>query len=145
MSVPIVIILAGGLAKKLSRGAGWSPRDFYVGTESCLAAISTGLVNLFETARVLKARTHMDALGGVASVPTWNVNPEAVGDKLATLGGLLVLAFVLFLFLLCLGQGKRVDGVTTKEIWVEFVLANLIGLGLLASVILIAQTVESMP
>ena len=46
--VPIVLLFCGAIAKKLVRGTGWVQKDFFLGVELTLAAMSSGLLYFFE-------------------------------------------------------------------------------------------------
>lgn len=47
--VPVILILVAAIGKKLSReGKGWKGEDFYIGPDLCLAAVSAGLLKIFD-------------------------------------------------------------------------------------------------
>src|SRR5205807_678871 len=43
-----VLLLCGAIAKKLVRGTGWEKKDFFLGVELTLAAMSSGMLYIFE-------------------------------------------------------------------------------------------------
>jgi hypothetical protein len=66
VGVPIVFLLCGSVAKKLVRGVGWRRSDFFLGVEASLAAISSGLINIFDLVKVpiAQAESKIAATGG---------------------------------------------------------------------------------
>ena len=53
--VPFLLFLAGGVGKKLVRGGkDWQRKDWYLGVDASLAALSATLINFFELTRLKK-------------------------------------------------------------------------------------------
>jgi hypothetical protein len=46
--IPIAVLFCGAIARKLVRGTTWKRKDFYLGVELTLAALSSGLLYFFE-------------------------------------------------------------------------------------------------
>jgi NADH:ubiquinone oxidoreductase subunit 2 (subunit N) len=46
--IPIALLFCGAIARKLVRGTTWKRKDFYLGVELTLAALSSGLLYFFE-------------------------------------------------------------------------------------------------
>jgi len=52
--IPILLLGIASLGKKVSRTtSGWLAEDFYLGSDLCLAAVSTGLLKIFDLLRQL--------------------------------------------------------------------------------------------
>jgi hypothetical protein len=52
--IPVVLLFLGALGKKLARlETGWLAEDFYLGADLCLAAVSAGLLKIFDLLRHL--------------------------------------------------------------------------------------------
>src|SRR3954449_5424319 len=54
VAIPFILLLCGAFARKLVRGTAWERRDFYLGVEFTLAALSSALVNLFDLAKEMQ-------------------------------------------------------------------------------------------
>jgi hypothetical protein len=88
LGIPIIFLLAGALAKKLVRGGrGWEQADFFLGIEATLAAMSSGLVNIFDLVREATLVSR-----GIDNL------------RLAATGGFLTINFILLLALLSIHQ-----------------------------------------
>src|SRR4051794_31114606 len=85
--VPAILLLAGALAKKLVRASGWMWQDFYLGIEFTLAAMSSGLVYIFDLVKV------------IAKAPGADLK-----DKLSYTALFLCVTFFLFLYVLGVHQ-----------------------------------------
>ncbi|HEY3744257.1 MAG TPA: hypothetical protein VGL53_30650 [Bryobacteraceae bacterium] len=121
--VPAILLLAGALAKKLVRASGWMWQDFYLGIEFTLAALSSGLVYIFDLVKVIATKA-----------------PGAdVRDKLSYTALFLCVTFFLFLYVLGVHQDwEKAPDATPKRIRLGFV-ANFVGGGLLAAFILLIK------
>jgi|SRR5579872_1415715 len=120
LGIPIVLLLAGAIAKKLVRASTWQWKDFYLGVEFTLAAMSSGLVYILDLVKDMST-----AQGSQASL---------VARKLAGTGGFLAVTFFMLLFLLSVHQDW--EGKNNQPVAQRLrlgVLSNLIGSGLLAA------------
>jgi|SRR5947209_174000 len=114
VGVPALLALLGVVGKKLARqGRGWKARDFYLGVEFTLAAVSAALVNIFDLL---------------------NPSRSAPGSRAALLANVTV-AFVgmlLFMFVLSLHRDwESNERHSAKELFWLLGVANAIGLVLL--------------
>lgn len=52
--IPVILVVVASIGKKLVRlERGWKSEDFYLGPDLCLAAVSVGLVKIFDLLRHL--------------------------------------------------------------------------------------------
>jgi hypothetical protein len=86
-AIPILFSLIAAFGKKLARvSTGWLLEDFYLGPDLCLAAISVGLLKIFDLLRHLP-------------VPEAQLANFEYEVGMATL--LIVVSFLLFIFVVC--------------------------------------------
>jgi hypothetical protein len=112
---PLLIAVAGAMGKILVRGSGISKRDFYLGQDLTLAAISAGLVNVLDIAK--------DAQPG-----------KNEGFRLLFTGSYVGLTFFFFIVVMVLHQvWERRDNAEYHKrqvFWLGFA-SNILGLFLL--------------
>jgi hypothetical protein len=120
LTIPVVFIFLGAIAKKLVRAKPWERRDFYLGIELMLTAMSSGFIRLFELGQ--------------------NWTPTSQIDVISTTSFLFA-AFALFFVVIVLHQMLESRGIKrrTQIIWL-CIISNLIGGGLLATFILLRGT-----
>ncbi len=102
--IPFIIILVGGIAKKLARGTGWERKDFFFGIELSLSSISGGLTVLFDS----------------------SIN----ANKAQNTGLFIAICFGFFIYVLSLHQEHEGTTPQREYGWLTF-FANLIGIGLM--------------
>lgn len=102
--IPLILILIGSIAKKLTRGRGWERQDFYFGIELSLSAISGALTLLFDS--------------------------SAASSKGLWIGLFLAIAFVAFLFILACHQDNQHTTPQREILWLV-VISNIIGVTLM--------------
>jgi hypothetical protein len=96
--IPLLLLGVAALGKKVARTKeGWLWEDFYLGPDLCLAAVSTGLLKIFDLLRHLP-------------VPTGDTNNFAYDVGLCAL--LIVITFTSFIYVLtehreCSGETPR--------------------------------------
>jgi len=129
--VPLLLLGAGALAKKLVRGTTWERTDFYLGLEATLAALSSGLIHLFELA------------APAAAVPqTGQVTQESTSGLVLTISFVAV-AFFCLLWVMSTHQDWEKSTVPRgKQILRLGVLANCVGLGLIAAYVIMIKGVH---
>ena len=122
LGIPLILIVCGALAKKLVRGSAWQKSDFFLGVELSLAAMASGLVYIFDLAKL-------------ANAPPPNLNH--VDNKMVATATFLAFCFFLLLVVLTVHQDweKRTQNPTGQFFWLGIV-TNLIGAGLLAAFVL---------
>lgn len=122
--IPLILILSGGLAKKIVRGTSFQARDFFLGVELALATLGACLTNFFD---LTKAAT---AASGTAA-------PGMTGN--ATF-----LAFSFFLLLIILATHQEWEAKTQNPkgqlFWLGF-FSNTVGAGLMIAFILMVKGV----
>lgn len=127
--VPTLLFLAGGFGKKLVRGSrDWHRKDWYLGIDATLAAMSAALINIFEIARLKKI------------VP----NDSGLYDKQQVATAVFIaISFFMFLYVLSVHQNweSKSRNARAQKFWL-LGLANLIGLGLMFVFVLIVKGVE---
>ena len=125
IAVPLILILSGGFAKKLVRGATFQWKDFYLGVETTLAALGASLTNFFDLRK-------LDKNGHV------NVDPSSL-TKNATF--LAVSFFTLLIILTVHQEWEGRSQSPRKQIFWLGVFANLIGAGLMIAFTLFVKGV----
>lgn len=124
IGVPVILLLAGSLAKKLTRGPGWKQEDFYLGVEFTLAALSSSLMYVVD-------------LGGA---PPPHPAPDV--SKLVSAGVFSIVTFVLLLVVLSFHQDWEVaERRGRSQFWILVVFCNFVGFGLLAAFTLMIKGV----
>lgn len=130
--VPLLLFLAGGFGKKLVRGGkDWHRKDWYLGVDAALAAISAALIYIFDITRLIGLAKPSDPL-----LPSYN-------HRLLATGVFLALSFFLFLYVLGVHQNWESNDANAKgqRFWLIGV-SNLIGLGLMFLFVLAVKGVE---
>ena len=115
--IPIALIFLGAVAKKLVRAKPWARRDFYFGVELSIAALSSGLIRIFELAQNLTSNSQVPLISTTLFI-------------LATL--------FLFFVVLVLHQmlKSRRNKRRAQIIWL-CIISNLIGGGLIATFVIL--------
>ena len=127
--VPALLFLAGGFGKKLvRRGTDWHRKDWYLGVDAALAAMSAALINIFEISRSKKLLP--------AQASQYDAQQTATAVFLAV-------SFFLLLYVLGVHQNweSRDDNPTGQRFWL-LVVSNFIGLGLMFLFVLVVKGVE---
>lgn len=110
---PVFIALAGALGKILIRGSGIAKKDFYLGQDLTLAAISVALVNVFDMAKDVQP-------------------PPDQGLKLFLTAGYAFVTFFLFICIMVLHQiWEKRDNQPSRQVFWLGIVSNVIGLVLL--------------
>lgn len=125
VGIPLVLILIGATAKKLVRGTGWQRQDFFLGMELALAAVSSALMHMYETALVMKrslAASQQDVTVAVSFIA-------------------FSLLFLMVIMTMHQDQQRRRRSRRSQWLWLGIV-ANLIGVGLLASFMILVKGVQ---
>ena len=127
--VPALLFLAGGIGKKLIRGGkNWDRRDWYLGVDAALAAISAALINIFEASRLKRL------------IP---IQGELYEKQQTASAVFIAISFFMFLYLLALHQDWESPVTDTKaQKWSHLLLSNFIGLGMMFGFILLVKGVE---
>jgi uncharacterized membrane protein len=127
--VPALLFFAGGLGKKLIRGGkNWDRRDWYLGVDAALAAMSAALINILE---VFRQKRLVPSSGDL-------FERQQVASTV-----FIALSFFVFLCLLALHQNLESQDTNAKaQKWGLLLLSNGIGLGLMFGFILGVKGVE---
>jgi hypothetical protein len=124
--VPIIFILVGAIGRKLVRGTDWERRDFYLGVELCLAALSSNILFLIELLRASAMTT---------------ATPDYKGEVSAAL--FLVVVFSIYMWLLSLHQDWESKGDRpTAQMCRLMLLSNALGGGLFAAFVFLIKGVR---
>jgi len=115
--IPTALIFCGAVAKKLVSAKPWSRRDFYFGVELSLAALSSGLIRIFEISQ--------------------NLTPSSQVPLISTTL-FIVATLLLFFFVLVLHQQweSKKNKRRSQIIWL-CIISNLIGGGLIATFVIL--------
>lgn len=121
LGIPIVLLLAGSLAKKLTRGSGWRREDFYLGVEFTLAALSSSLMYIVDLGSATRDRA-VDVA------------------KFASAGVFSIFTFVLLLIVLSFHQDWTLPERRGRaQLMVLVIFCNFLGFGVLAAFILMVK------
>ncbi len=124
--IPLVLLFCGAIAKKLVRGTSWKRRDFFLGVELTLAALSSGLLYFFELVKFTDT--------GITGSPDPN--------KVATTAVFVALCFGLLLWVLSTHQDWEKQPATTKGQFSRLVVfSNGVGAGLICAFALLVKGV----
>jgi len=129
--IPIVLLLAGAFGKKLVRGSPWIRKDFYLGVEFTMAALSSAFVYIFDMVKL---------------IPLTNLTAEqqqVLHKGLISNGVFIVISFILLLVVLSIHQDCENNKSKPKEqfLILGFV-SNFIGLGLIAGFIITVKGIK---
>jgi hypothetical protein len=123
VGVPLVFLFIGALAKKIVRATTWELKDWFLGVESTLAAMASGLINIFD---LVKAPTSL----------------AQNGLKLAATGGFLTINMMLLFVVLGVHQDWENKPAGKAQAWWLGVFSNVVGLSLMVSFILVIKGVD---
>ena len=125
IAIPTILLITGAFAKKLVRGSNWHRSDFYLGVEFSLAALSAGLIYLFDI-----ANNHT------------NLAPMEP-KKIIIATAYLAVTFFLLLWILSTHQDWEKKEKNPKgQIFRLCILSNLLGCGLLVSFVIVVKGVK---
>lgn len=127
IGIPLILLLCGALAKKLVRGGGWKPTDFFLGVELALAALGSAMVYFYDLQKLN---------------PTSAPNSVPIADKMGATASFLAIAFFLLLWILSTHQDW--EGRTTNQkgqiIWLGLI-SNGVGIALFAGFVMLVKGV----
>jgi hypothetical protein len=129
VGVPLLLILMGAIARKLVRGTRWVRQDFYLGIDLALAALSSGLIYLYEIVQLMRQ-----------GPPP----PGSPGYEHALLAatGFIIVSLVALMLMLGLHQDEERAGLKPIRQFLSLgVLGNAASGGLLAMFILLVKGV----
>ena len=120
VSIPLILICSGALAKKLVRGSRWIPSDFFLGVELSLAAMGSSLIFIFDLASTS--------------------NANVIQNKAVVSGLFTIACFFLLFLVMAVHQDweKRPQKLHGQIIWLGG-LCNFIGIALLAGFVLFVK------
>ena len=126
IGIPILLICCGAVARKLVRGSNWQFDDFYLGVELALAAMASALVYLYDLSKIKRISAEV----------------TNISDKLSATAVFLALCFFLLLWILSTHQDweKRSQNRGGQFLMLG-IIANLIGVGLIAIFVLLIKGV----
>jgi hypothetical protein len=128
ISIPIVFLVSGALAKKIVRRNGWERSDFFLGVEFTLAAMSSQLIYIFDLVDL--------GTGG-----SFTISHDLM-KKFAATGIFLAFTFLILLFVLGMHQEweRRNNNPRGQIFWLGIV-TNLLGAGLLVAFVLLVKAI----
>jgi len=130
IGMPLLLVLLGAVAKKLVRGTGWIRQDFFLGIDLALAALSSGLIYLYELLR----RMGRDPAG------TQDGYEYAL---LSAMGFIIVAILVLFLTLTLHRDEERNGARPVRQFLLPGVVSNLSAGGLLTIFVVLVKGVTA--
>jgi len=126
LAVPLILLFCGAFAKKLVRGTAWERKDFFLGVELTLAAMSSGMLYFFE----LVQPAH-------AAAPT----PPSADKVIATAVFVVVCFFLLLLVLSTHQDWEKLPANTKGQFGRLAIMSNSIGIVLICSFALLVKGV----
>lgn len=124
--IPLALLFCGAIAKKLVRGTSWERKDFFLGVELTLAALSSGLLYFFELVKITE--------NGISGTP----DPQ----KVVSTAVFVALCFGLLLWVLSTHQDWERQPTTTKGQFSRLVIfSNGVGAGLICAFALLVKGV----
>jgi ABC-type Fe3+-siderophore transport system permease subunit len=133
--VPTILLFAGMLAKKLVRGKGWEPNDFYLGVELTLGALTSALLQIFDIIKEYQRLAQVAIKAGHQDPP---VTQDALVGVIS-IAGFVVVTFVLFLLVLTFHQDWEHEPDSGKKRWILGVLCNILGFALMFAFLLLIK------
>lgn len=126
IGIPVILLLAGSFAKKLVRGPGWEAKDFFLGIESTLAAMTSALIFIFDIVKEISIIK--------------NPNSIIVTTKLSSSAGFIAICFLLLMWVMATHQNweYRSDNPKLRIFWLG-IICNLIGSGLIIAFVLLVK------
>lgn len=136
LAVPIILLLVGGLGKKLVRhDKSWHRKDFYLGVDAALAAISAALIHIYDVTKTLKSTFE----AGNSASPQIN---KLYATLVATVG-FIVITLGLLMFVIGIHQNWESKDTNRAGQWFWLVIfSNMIGLGLMSAFVAFLKGVE---
>lgn len=129
IGIPILLIILGAIAKKIVRGKGWRARDFYMGIEFTLAALSSAILYLVELYRSILLQTQYA--------------PNIIYNKALTTALFIPVVFILFMVVLSTHQDWENQVERPRAQFFRLGLfCNFMGSGLLCSFVLIIKGIS---
>jgi hypothetical protein len=129
--VPLLLVLVGAVARKLVRGTAWIRQDFYLGIDLALAALSAGLIYLYDVLQLMKSGT-----AGPGSLP-----PEL---QLLRAASFIALSILILLVVMAFHQDhERKPRRPLKQFLLLGIVSNFVSGGLLAVFIFLVKGVPA--
>ncbi|HDC4602575.1 TPA: hypothetical protein O8U20_004057 [Enterobacter cloacae] len=118
---PLMMILCGGVIKKLARSSFWQKSDFYFGGELILAAMGAALLNLYDLTSLVKSP----------------MLPAEMVNKYLWTTSFIIICFVTLLLVVSVHQDlEKRTGSPRLQFWVLGPLFNFIGVFLFAAFVM---------
>jgi hypothetical protein len=124
--VPLALLFCGSLSKKIVRGTNWERKDFFMGVEFTLAALSSALLYIFDLANGLSAADQI----------------QSIGLKLAITTSFIAITFCSLFIVIALHQEYEVSKSRRKQIIYLCLISNLVGAGLIAGFVLLVKGIQ---
>ena len=127
IGIPLILLLCGALAKKLVRGGGWRPTDFFLGVELALASLGSAMVYFYDLQKLS---------------PTPSFSVTAISDKIGATASFLALTFFLLLWIMSTHQDweGRTTNRTGQIVWLGLI-SNGVGIALFAGFVMLVKGV----
>ena len=119
-ALPLLLLFCGALAKKLVRGTPWIQKDFYLGVEFTLAAITSGMLYIYD---LVKPRTPVDS------------------NKVVLATGFVIFAFVMLFLIMSTHQDWEDSSDMKGSFWRLCIVSNIFGGGLVSIFIFVVKGV----
>jgi hypothetical protein len=82
--IPLILLFAGALGKKLVRGSPWIRQDFFLGVQATIASMSASLIYMFDIAKDISKQ-----ISGGGSISSQSI------ANIVSNGSFLALSFIL--------------------------------------------------
>lgn len=126
IAIPLALLLAGALLRKIVRGDGWKREDFFLGVELSLSALGTAMVYVYDLSRPEAS----------------NLKGASVPERLVATTSFMIICLLLLFAVLAVHQDwqKANQNRTGQIVWLGGV-CNLVGVLLLVAFILLVKGV----
>lgn len=126
IAIPLALLLAGAVLRKIVRGDGWKREDFFLGVELALSALGTAMVYVYDLTQPAAAGL-MDA---------------ATSERMIATTVFMIICLCLLFVVISIHQDwqKRPHNRKGQIVWLGFV-CNGVGVSLLLSFILLVKGV----
>lgn len=125
IGMPLLLIFCGAIARKIVRGKNWERSDFYLGVELVLLSLGSALLYLYDLITIQSLTVEQSLVLAV---------------RMRNVSVFLLTSFFLLLWVLSMHQDwQGRTGNSRKQFFWLVIFCNAIGIGLLASFVLLVK------
>jgi hypothetical protein len=124
VTIPLIFLCCGSIAKKISRGTAWEKKDFYLGVDAALAAMTSALIYIYDLAKEMQSKTPV---------------PPETFSKMNITASFLCVSFLLLLYILATHQDWEKKPADSQQFWRLGIWMNFLGCGLMCAFVLLVK------